>query len=147
MDGHDDGLVLVPPGCYELEYASHTQKKTFSTYKLYLNFRITDDGPHQGKIATRYYAITMSEAGKARGRFGFGWFSAGLREHVLLFGELPQRNTDISIEKYKSNIFLGKIATVTRDYKKRDKPELLHNSKVAELIRIVRPRSPQAVPE
>ncbi len=139
MTDHDDSLVQVPAGCYELEYVSHVKRKIFSARKLYLNFRIINDGPHQGKIATRYYAITMSEAGKARGRFGFGWYSEGMREYVLLFGERPQRNTDISIEKYKSQIFLGRIETVTSDYKKRDKPELLQNSKVAELIEIIKP--------
>ena len=66
-------------------------------------------------------------------------YSEGMREYVLLFGERPQRNTDISIEKYKSQIFLGRIETVTSDYKKRDKPELLYNSKVAELIEIIKP--------
>ena len=134
MTDHDDSLVQVPAGRYYLEYASHIIRKIFKTCKLYLNLRIIDDGPYQGKIVTRYYSIIMSEAGKARGRFGFGLYSDGMREYVLLFDELPQRHIDISIEKYKSNIFLGRIETVTSDYKKRDKPVLLHNSKVAELV-------------
>jgi len=137
MTDHDDSLVQVPAGRYCLEYASHIKRKIFKADKLYLNLRIIDDGPYQGKIVTRYYSITMSEAGKARGRFGFGWHSDGMREYALLFDEVPQRNTDISIEKYKSHIFLGRIETVTSDYKKRDKPVLLHNSKVAELVEII----------
>ena len=137
MTDHDDSLVQVPAGRYCLEYASHIKRKIFKADKLYLNLRIIDDGPYQGKIVTRYYSITMSEAGKARGRFGFGWYSDGMREYVLLFGERPQRNTDISIEKYKSHIFLGRIETVTSDYKKRDKHVLLYNSKVAQLVEII----------
>ena len=101
-----------------------------------MHFRIVTQGPDFGKALTRYYGVTIiGKTGKS-GRFSTGWKSDLMFEHVNLFGQLPARKSEVPIMPYKNNIIVGRVATVKKNRNQRSYPELLHHSKIAELIRI-----------
>ena len=132
----DEALVFVPPGKYEFAYVGYETKRIFNAEKLYMHFRIVNQGSHFGKMLTRYYGVTIiGKIGKS-GRFSAGWKSDLMIEHVNLFGQRPKRKSEVPITPYKNNIIVGRVATVKKNRKQRSYPELLQHSKIAELIRV-----------
>ena len=132
----DEALVFVPPGKYQLAYIGYETKWIFSAQKLYMHFRIVTQGPHFGKILTRYYGVQIiGNAGKS-GRFSAGWKGDLMSEYVSLFNQLPKRKSEVPIKPYKNVVILGRVATVKKKRNQRSYPELLHHSKIAELIRV-----------
>ncbi|MDC0178332.1 hypothetical protein OAI75_00855 [Woeseiaceae bacterium] len=137
-DVQEMGLVLVPPGEYQLAFMGQETKYIFRSQKLYMHFRIVDFGPHFEKKVTRYYGVRIIGKPRKSGRFKAGWHSDLMTEYVSLFGRLPKRTSEIPITPYKKHILLGRVETVTNNRVRRPYPELLHYSRVAELLRVVR---------
>lgn len=136
-DEEDHGPVLIPPGLYDLAYVKHQTKRIFGAEKLYIDFRVVTEGPHFGVKLSRYYGVTIYGKARKNGRFAAGWLSDCMYEHVKLFRSRPRRPSEIPMRPYQQHIIQGRVATVRTNRAQKEFPELLHYSKISELIKTV----------
>jgi hypothetical protein len=136
----DDDLVLVPQGEYILSYQHHTTWFFMGRFpKVVVTYRIFDMGEQNDKPILAYYN-PKKIIGKPRknGHFTAGWRSRFMWDYANCFGK-PARQDRIPMCRFKDNLVVAKIRTVTHNRDQRKYPEGLEYSVVSELLGVYKP--------
>ncbi len=136
----DDGLVegayppLLPEGEYLATYTHHWTAWVFNTAKVFVHFKLVEQGEHYGKQLYRPYRAKelIGKAGK-NGRFKLAPRS-DLYLMVCRLYEPQVRPDRISLRCLKDVLLRVSIRTVRKDSKQRPLPACLHYSVVDELV-------------
>lgn len=130
----DDVWPLIPEGHYLVSYSHHETKRLFKTPKVFVHFKIVDQGPYFGIQIFRAYRVNEI-VGKERKN---GRFKLKSRSELFLalcgLHDRKLRPDQISIRPLKNSLIKASVRTVSKDYKQRTLPECLRYSVVDKLI-------------
>lgn len=133
-DQFEEYPVLIPEGEYRLNFVASRFANRFNRGALELHFRVGEmTSPHYGKPLVRYYKVEVSPKKRS---FRAAPRSDFAREFALLFGIHPDFR-QAPIEHFRLTQIVGRVATVTEDYRQRRLPTSLRYSSVRELLRLV----------
>lgn len=133
----DERPALIPPGEYRLRL-THWQTAILwgRSHKVVLHFTVCDIGPHFGAKISRYYNVEKVVGNPSRnGRFKLRWNHDLVREYAMLL-PMPQRLDRLYLERLKSLLIVGRVATTSTNARQKRIPDALQYSVVRELLRI-----------
>lgn len=137
FDGTIDGIrPLVPEGIYTLGYFGHyTYRYLGKIPKLALVFAIMDPGDYFECQVERIYNVKrlIGKQGKG-GKFEAGRSSRFVYEYCRACTDRITRLDRISMSSLKSQLYQGRIETVTKNYEQLELPVILQYSVVRELL-------------
>lgn len=131
------GGPLIEPGEYEVQYTHHETHVAFGTPKVFVHFQIVSLGPAHG--IQLYRACRVSELiGKPgkNGRFKLKKRNELLLELCRLYQKEGLRPDRVSLRLLKKIILKVKVRTVTRDYRQKPLPVMMHYSVIGDFISI-----------
>ncbi len=119
---------LIPDGNYEVVFHRAEEKRLWGKTRLFLHFRIAQQGEHLGK------ALFMVVAMPANGRFSLS--SKYLMQWSLAAGNRPARLDRLSTRVFRGKVFLGRVRTVKRGHDGEERPSLWHYSVIDSLLEV-----------
>lgn len=126
--GHIDVAPLLPAGDYEVSYHRAEEKRLWGKNRIFLHFRIAQQGEHLGK------ALYMSAVMPSNGKFSLS--SKYLMQWSLAAGFRPTRLDRLSTKIFKGKIFLARVRTVRTDHAGNERPDFWHYSIIDTLLEV-----------
>ena len=127
----EDYKPHIPDGKYQAQCIRYDQSFVLGkAKKLFLHFKITEPGAHQGKMI--FMAFNMPYSGKIRQG------SKYYKTYVFVNGwTKPTRNARMSPCLFKNKVFLVKTRTVKPTYQGKEMPQNFWYSVVDHIVEVV----------
>jgi len=124
----------IPNGIYRVVFVHHETAYAFRTAKVFLWFRIIEEGPYFGRMIYAAYRARklLSKAGKG-GRFKLASGSELFRTICRVL-DVKARPDRISVREFQKKVLRVAVRTVKTDYRQRELPEALRYSVVEDII-------------
>lgn len=129
-----DAPPLLPEREFVVSYLHHETAFLFRTAKVFVHFRIVEEGEYHGlRVYRAYRAHELIGRPRKWGRFKLRQSSELYRTFVRLSGtrERPDR---VSLQRFKGTLIRASVRTVIHDAKQRPLPEALQYSVLDELV-------------